>query len=152
MDTRIQLLQDAIGVTVCMTKGMYEDHIISDSESTCIEIQGQNSGRDDWILRGALELQKDIHVFYREKPGQGYDYLGMVEHGPSQVIQDHNGERGDLLQAVLFTTLGTNSIVNAGVSNCPSFKFKSAIFEHVGADHSRVSPACLLGCFHLIRE
>ena len=150
MEARFERLQDAVGVTVCITKGMYDDKVVFDTDCTFIEIQGQNTGRDDWILQGALELQKDIHVYYRENSGEGYDYLGTVEHGPSQVVQEYSSEQGYLLEAVLFTTRGTNTMVNVGMANSLKFKYKAAIFEHLQVDPTRVFPGSLVGCFHLI--
>lgn len=152
MDTRLQRLRDATGVTVCITKGMYEDKVVFDPDCTSIEIQGQNTGRDDWILQGALELRRDIHVFYRASSAQGFDYLGTVEHDHSQVIQEFSYGSGDLLEAVLFTTRGTNTMVNVGMSNNPNFRYKSAVFEHLQVAPERVFPASLYGCFNLIRS
>lgn len=146
MDPR---LIQASSITVCISKGRYEDIIEFDDHCTYVLVQGQKTSRDDWILEGALALQKDIHVFYRGKSGISYTYLGMVDHDHSHVTQ--NSGAGLLMEAVLYTTRGTSTMTNAGTTgNDEPYRFKKAIFQHISANVQDVYPRSLIGCFHII--
>ncbi|CAM9561497.1 unnamed protein product [Ectocarpus sp. 12 AP-2014] len=145
-----QRLIDALSVTVCITKGMFNGRVDMGSEYTSFKIEGQTSGRDDWILKGALELQKPIHVFFRDGKRKSFNYMGQVDHHASTIVRERIDNK-NLLQAILVTDRGDSDAVNIGVSN-QRYRFKGAVFDFLQADAGSVFPASFVGCFHIVRE
>ena len=138
-------------ITVCITgDSIYTDQLEVDDERTKLDITGQTSGRDDWIVLDALETLKTIHVFYRKRSGIVFNYLGTADHKLSFVTQERRD--GWLLHVRLFVNRGEHEWIPLQESlNDVYFKYKAAVFEHLGIDTARLTPMSLQGCFHALR-
>ena len=145
----MQMVMNSTGTSVCITKGCYNDRVEMEEEDSTFRIEGQNKGGQDWILQMALELGKPIHLFYRAKASHPFSYMGLVDNNYSFVTQEYiAGE--NLLEAVLFADRGSSTMVDVGISTDPSYKYKKAVFEHIGVNPADVFPRCVIPCFHLL--